>query len=176
MWQPTLCIKLVRFFFHSVRPLEVEILFNNQPLSADRQYEVECQAIGSRPPSVITWWMNGIALVAQPTKVNWFFIARFSFALLRNMWPGEEYLCNYLAVEKVFPFAAGAVDKHTFQLGTIYPWNCVNIEGIIFLTYSFHYEFIDISRWQRNDINVAVHANQTRQWQELGVSGDQRAG
>lgn len=56
-----------------VRPLEVEILFNNQPLSADRQYEVECQAIGSRPPSVITWWMNGIALVAQPTKVNWFF-------------------------------------------------------------------------------------------------------
>lgn len=52
-----------------MRPLEVEILFNNQPLSADRQYEVECQAIGSRPPSVITWWMNGMALVAQPTKV-----------------------------------------------------------------------------------------------------------
>lgn len=57
-----------------MRPLEVEILFNNQPLSADRQYEVECQAIGSRPPSVITWWMNGMALVAQPTKVILFFI------------------------------------------------------------------------------------------------------
>lgn len=62
-----------------VRPLEVEILFNNQPLSADRQYEVECQAIGSRPPSVITWWMNGLALVAQPTKVNWFLFFLLSF-------------------------------------------------------------------------------------------------
>lgn len=53
-----------------MRPLHVEILFNNQPLSADRQYEIECEAIGSRPPSVITWWMNGIALVAQPSKVE----------------------------------------------------------------------------------------------------------
>ncbi|CRK98676.1 CLUMA_CG011994, isoform A [Clunio marinus] len=71
--------KAFRMFLHGeftfllsflVRPLEVEIMFNNQPLSADRQYEVECQAIGSRPPSVITWWMNGVALVAQPTKTS----------------------------------------------------------------------------------------------------------
>lgn len=54
----------------AVRPLEVNILFNNQPLSADRQYEVQCEAIGSRPPSIITWWMNNIALVALPSKVS----------------------------------------------------------------------------------------------------------
>lgn len=54
----------------TVRPLEVYILFNNQPLSADRQYEVQCQTTGSRPPSIITWWMNGVALVAQPSKVS----------------------------------------------------------------------------------------------------------
>ncbi|CAO1408851.1 unnamed protein product [Diamesa tonsa] len=53
-----------------LRPLEVEILFNNQPLSADRQYEVQCQTIGSRPPSVITWWMGGMAIVALPTKTS----------------------------------------------------------------------------------------------------------
>lgn len=58
-----------------VRPLEVNILFSNQPLSADRQYEVECEAIGSRPPSIITWWMNNIALVALPSKVS--FIAYY---------------------------------------------------------------------------------------------------
>jgi hypothetical protein len=58
------------FSIRAVRPLEVDILFNNQPLSADRQYEVQCQAIGSRPPSIITWWMNGVALVAQPSKVS----------------------------------------------------------------------------------------------------------
>ncbi|KAL7033601.1 hypothetical protein ACKWTF_007650 [Chironomus riparius] len=53
-----------------LRPLEVDILFNNQPLSADRQYEVQCQTTGSRPPSIITWWMNGVALVAQPSKTS----------------------------------------------------------------------------------------------------------
>ena len=61
---------LYNSFFFTVRPLEVEILFNNQPLSADRQYEVQCQTIGSRPPSVITWWMGGMAIVALPTKVR----------------------------------------------------------------------------------------------------------
>ena len=60
------------FLYYSVRPLEVNILFNSQPLSADRQYEVQCEAIGSRPPSVITWWMNNnLALVALPSKVSW---------------------------------------------------------------------------------------------------------
>lgn len=63
-------MKLSLFSIPPVRPLHVEILFNNQPLSADRQYEIECEAIGSRPPSVITWWMNGVALVAQPSKVS----------------------------------------------------------------------------------------------------------
>lgn len=64
---------LMRIKF-TVRPLHVEILFNNQPLSAERQYEIECQAIGSRPPSIITWWMNGVALVALPSKVRIFHI------------------------------------------------------------------------------------------------------
>jgi hypothetical protein len=57
-----------------VRPLEVEIVFNNNmPLSADRKYEVQCEAIGSRPPSLLTWWMAGIPLLAQPAKVNLLF-------------------------------------------------------------------------------------------------------
>lgn len=62
-------IYVLKFDSFAVRPLEVEIIFNNQPLSADRQYEVQCQTTGSRPPSVITWWMSGVALVALPSKV-----------------------------------------------------------------------------------------------------------
>ena len=48
-----------------MRPLEVEISFNNQPMSADRKYEIECQAIGSRPPAKITWWMENMELLAH---------------------------------------------------------------------------------------------------------------
>lgn len=53
-----------------MRPLSVDILFNNQPLSADRNYEIECQAIGSRPPAKITWWMSGIEQTGHTQKVN----------------------------------------------------------------------------------------------------------
>lgn len=59
-----------------VRPLSVDILLNNQPLSADRTYDIECQAIGSKPTAKITWWMNGVQLrsfrekVCQPTFEN----------------------------------------------------------------------------------------------------------
>uniref|UniRef100_A0A1B0GHI9 Ig-like domain-containing protein n=1 Tax=Lutzomyia longipalpis TaxID=7200 RepID=A0A1B0GHI9_LUTLO len=53
-----------------LRPLSVEILFGNQPLSADRRYEVQCQTVGSRPPGKITWWMSGVELKASNVKVS----------------------------------------------------------------------------------------------------------
>ncbi|KMZ04319.1 irregular chiasm C-roughest protein [Drosophila simulans] len=53
-----------------LRPLLVEISFNNQPMSADRKYEIECQAIGSRPPAKITWWMGNLELHGHSQKVS----------------------------------------------------------------------------------------------------------
>lgn len=53
----------------AVRPLLVEISFNNQPMSADRKYEIDCQAIGSRPPAKITWWMGNLELHGHSQKV-----------------------------------------------------------------------------------------------------------
>lgn len=53
-----------------MRPLSVDILLNNQPLSADRTYEIECQAIGSKPTAKITWWMNGVQLRSFREKVK----------------------------------------------------------------------------------------------------------
>ncbi|XP_067005669.2 nephrin-like [Anabrus simplex] len=42
-----------------LRPLEVRLLGENQPLSAGSQYEVACQSVGSRPPARISWWKGG---------------------------------------------------------------------------------------------------------------------
>ncbi|XP_045537741.1 nephrin [Papilio machaon] len=40
----------------NLRPLTVQILNKSQQLSADRSYEVECKATGSRPAAQVTWW------------------------------------------------------------------------------------------------------------------------
>jgi hypothetical protein len=52
--------------------------------------------------------------------------------------------------------------------------NIVDILTLLFLSSSslVHYEFIDITRWQRNDINAAVHANPARQRQEFSLPSD----
>lgn len=53
-----------------VRPLSVELLFGNQPLSADRRYDIQCQAVGSRPPAKITWWINGTQVDSTNVTVS----------------------------------------------------------------------------------------------------------
>lgn len=67
------CAAVYGFFF-AVRPLSVEILFNNQPLSSDRNYQIECEAVGSRPPAKITWWMGGIELTGHTQKVRAYYV------------------------------------------------------------------------------------------------------
>ncbi|KAG6463570.1 hypothetical protein O3G_MSEX013951, partial [Manduca sexta] len=41
-----------------LRPLLVEILAREQPLSVGQEAELACRAVGARPPAVITWWMD----------------------------------------------------------------------------------------------------------------------
>jgi len=38
-------------------PVDVSITSVGEPLSADKEYTVECEAAGSRPDPVITWWL-----------------------------------------------------------------------------------------------------------------------
>lgn len=40
-------------------PTEVKILNKQEPLSANKRYEVKCQTVGARPPPTVTWWMAG---------------------------------------------------------------------------------------------------------------------
>ena len=42
----------------SVRPENVRILSKREPLSAGRDFLLECKSHGSRPPATITWWKN----------------------------------------------------------------------------------------------------------------------
>ncbi|XP_069683132.1 neural cell adhesion molecule 2-like [Periplaneta americana] len=45
-----------------LRPLDVRLLGENQPLSAASEYEVACQSSGARPPASISWWKAGVLL------------------------------------------------------------------------------------------------------------------
>lgn len=42
--------------FFTVRPLWVKLQGENRPLSADNEYQLGCEVVGSRPAPLITWW------------------------------------------------------------------------------------------------------------------------
>ncbi|CAG9792226.1 unnamed protein product [Diatraea saccharalis] len=42
-----------------LRPLTVEILSREQPLSVGRRTELWCRSTGARPPATISWWLGG---------------------------------------------------------------------------------------------------------------------
>lgn len=42
-----------------LKPLTVEIISREQPLSVGRKSELWCKTTGARPPAIITWWLGG---------------------------------------------------------------------------------------------------------------------
>ncbi|XP_046401611.1 B-cell receptor CD22-like [Ischnura elegans] len=51
----------------NLKPVAVHILTKEKHVSADKRYEVECKATGSRPEAVITWW-KGSRQIKRITK------------------------------------------------------------------------------------------------------------
>ncbi|KPJ15325.1 Hemicentin-1 [Papilio machaon] len=48
-----------------LRPLTVEILSREQPLSVGRKADLWCKSTGARPPATITWWLSGKKLNSE---------------------------------------------------------------------------------------------------------------
>ncbi|XP_063636218.1 nephrin-like [Cydia splendana] len=53
-----------------LRPLLVEILAREQPLSVGQEAELACRAVGARPPAIITWWLEGKQMNADGPQKN----------------------------------------------------------------------------------------------------------
>ncbi|XP_025417722.1 nephrin-like [Sipha flava] len=53
-----------------LKPLVVQVLSSRQPLSAGRTYEIQCQAMGSKPPANITWWKDNERLTNATQTVS----------------------------------------------------------------------------------------------------------
>ncbi|XP_065338847.1 contactin-2-like isoform X4 [Cloeon dipterum] len=51
----------------NLKPIAVNIVTKEKHVSADKRYEVECKASGSRPEAVITWW-KGSRQIKRITK------------------------------------------------------------------------------------------------------------
>ncbi|XP_075972130.1 MAM domain-containing glycosylphosphatidylinositol anchor protein 2-like isoform X2 [Anticarsia gemmatalis] len=48
-----------------LKPLTVEIISREQPLSVGRKSELWCKTTGARPPAIITWWLGGKKMEAM---------------------------------------------------------------------------------------------------------------
>ncbi|CAG9563466.1 unnamed protein product [Danaus chrysippus] len=54
----------------ALRPLSVEILEREQPLSVGQETDIACKAVGSRPPATITWWLVDKKMVVNTPQTN----------------------------------------------------------------------------------------------------------
>nr|XP_022909798.1 nephrin-like [Onthophagus taurus] len=57
---PPLVVRVVIDMY--LRPLEVRLVGQNQPLRAGRRTDIVCRCKGSRPAAIITWWKDGVSL------------------------------------------------------------------------------------------------------------------
>lgn len=54
----------------AVSPLDVRIVADEQPLTAQRKYDLVCESTGSRPPAKLTWWKNNSRLERTKDSVS----------------------------------------------------------------------------------------------------------
>lgn len=54
----------------TVSPVDVRIVADEQPLTAQRKYDLVCEAIGSRPHAKLTWWKNNSRLEKTKDSVS----------------------------------------------------------------------------------------------------------
>lgn len=52
-----------------MKPLSVVISGKEKTVSAEKTYDIECKASGSKPPAIITWWKGNKQLKKMAKNV-----------------------------------------------------------------------------------------------------------
>ncbi|XP_026466594.1 nephrin-like [Ctenocephalides felis] len=60
-----------------LRPISVHILNKETRLSAGRNWNIECEATGSNPPAIISWWKSGKELIGEQNEYDTLGILHF---------------------------------------------------------------------------------------------------
>ena len=58
--------------FPSVRPTNVDFLYDGSAMAVNQEYQLTCLAFGSQPAALITWWIDDVMIPTRNyiTKVN----------------------------------------------------------------------------------------------------------
>ena len=76
-----------------MRPLVTKLLWDGKPMTAEREYEIECRTAGAQPTAVVSWWINGdIRLKSQKNQVR---PAKSSFRLGVKTWKRGSTACAF---------------------------------------------------------------------------------
>ncbi|KAF4525671.1 hypothetical protein B566_EDAN010660 [Ephemera danica] len=99
-----------------VKPLTVSISAKQNPLVADRRYEVTCESAGSRPPAVITWYKGKRQLrrVKEETREN-STVSELSFV------PSTDDDGKYVTCRAENPNVTGAFLEDNWRIDVVYP-------------------------------------------------------
>ncbi|XP_061706267.1 hemicentin-2-like isoform X1 [Cydia pomonella] len=110
-----------------LRPLTVEILSREHPLSVGRMTELSCKSTGARPPAKVTWWLGGRQLnsVTKQTEsedgnetqslLRWTPLKEHNGQVL--ICRAEHPMFNYSAIESKLPLSIYYVPVATIHLG-----------------------------------------------------------
>ncbi|XP_049962106.1 synaptogenesis protein syg-2-like [Schistocerca serialis cubense] len=99
------------------RPLSTTILSSEQPLTAGRRYEIACRTVGSRPPAVVSWWLDNTRLPASTDKVSADGNETISTLSLTPEYTDDGRLLTCRAEN---PQVLGGIEEHSVRLAVYY--------------------------------------------------------
>lgn len=71
-------------YLFTVRPLSIQLIGENRPLSADVSVHISCQVTGAKPPPIVTWWKDNTQLTDAKQTVSYCYIHRL-FLMYKKM-------------------------------------------------------------------------------------------
>ncbi|XP_067127541.1 protein turtle homolog B-like [Centruroides vittatus] len=99
------------------RPLDVQIEGERKPMASMKQVELNCRAIGSRPPALITWWLgkNKLKSVKDIVSVD----GNITTSVL-SFRPSREDSGRYLSCRAQNTLIADSTIEHGWNLDVYY--------------------------------------------------------